>query len=93
MMQNLCYAPSTDACPTDKPSTIAPGDSANFFVEVRPGGFATDALVYLNLFEQSSNEALGTITAQFNLMTSATGKYWLRSICSFISESFFHADG
>ncbi len=68
---NLCYAPSTDECPADKPSTIAAGDSADFFIEIRPNNFDADGTVLLNLFEQSNGEALGTLTANFSLMTSA----------------------
>jgi len=68
---NLCYPPSTGACPEDKPSTIAPGDSADFFIEIRPNNFEANGTVLLNLFEVSG-EALATIEAIFELSTSAT---------------------
>ncbi len=68
---NLCYSPGTDACPVDKPSVIMSGDSADFFIEIRPNNVEAEGTVLLNLIE-ANGTALGTVEAIFELSTSST---------------------
>lgn len=61
---NLCYLPEVGVCPPSKFITIAPGETIDMQVHVRPFGVQGEAEIHVVLYDMSDpDEILGTVKA------------------------------
>ena len=68
--KNLCYDPSVNSCPPNKPNVLAAGDSMELQVHVNPANTEGSANYELNVIDDAGN-VLSTINGQI-LVNSTT---------------------
>lgn len=69
---NACYQPTTDQTPSHKPNVLAPNESMNFEVHIRPFDIEGTAQINFDIFDQAdTNTVIAVVESTFETGTTS----------------------